>query len=61
LKNVAEARRSQGDNANEPDPAWENCERLLDQGKTPELLSVLALLNELGLKLSVTAKEELPV
>jgi DNA-binding phage protein len=61
LKNVAEARRSQGDNANEPDPAWENCERLLDQGKTPELRSVLALLNELGLKLSVTAKEELPV
>jgi DNA-binding phage protein len=51
LKNVAEARRSQGDNANEPDPAWESCDQLLDQGKTPELLSVLALLNELGLKL----------
>jgi hypothetical protein len=27
--------------ANEPDPAWENCERLLDHGKTPELFSVL--------------------
>jgi DNA-binding phage protein len=61
LKNVAEARRNRVDNSNEPDPAWENCYRLLDQGKTPELLSVLALLNELGLKLSVTAKEELPV
>jgi DNA-binding phage protein len=61
LKNVAEARRSRVDNSNEPDPAWENCDRLLDQGKTPELRSVLALLNELGLKLSVTAKEELPV
>jgi DNA-binding phage protein len=61
LKNVAEARRIRVDNANEPDPAWENCDQLLDQGKTPELLSVLALLNELGLKLSVTAKEELPV
>jgi DNA-binding phage protein len=61
LKNVAEARRIRVDNAKEPDPAWESCDRLLDQGKTPELLSVLALLNELGLKLSVTAKEELPV
>jgi DNA-binding phage protein len=61
LKNVAEARRSRVDNPNELDPAWENCDRLLDQGKTPELLSVLALLNELGLKLSVTAQEELPV
>jgi probable addiction module antidote protein len=61
LKNVAEARRSQVDNPNEPDLAWENFYRLLDQGKTPELSSVLALLNELGLKLSVTAKEELPV
>jgi DNA-binding phage protein len=47
--------------ANAPNPAWENCDRLLDQGKTPELRSVLVLLNELGLKLSVTAKEELPV
>jgi DNA-binding phage protein len=61
LKNVAEARRIRVGNSNELDPAWENCDRLLDQGKTPELRSVLALLNELGLKLSVTAKEELPV
>jgi DNA-binding phage protein len=30
LKNVAEAQRSRVDNANEPDPAWENCYRLLD-------------------------------
>jgi DNA-binding phage protein len=61
LKNVAEARRNRVDNSNEPDSAWENCYRLLDQGKTPELSAILALLNELGLKLSVTAKEELPV
>lgn len=61
LKNVAEARRSRVDNTNESEPVWETRYRLLDQGKTPELLSVLALLNELGLKLSVTAKEELPV
>jgi hypothetical protein len=47
--------------ANKPDPAWENCYRLFDQGKTPELLSVLALPNEISLKLSVTAKKELPV
>jgi DNA-binding phage protein len=61
LINVAKARRSLVDNFNEPDPAWENCDRLLDQGKTPELSAILALLNELSLKLSVTAKEELPV
>jgi DNA-binding phage protein len=61
LKNVSKARRSRVDNSNEPDPAWENCDQLLDQGKTPELSAILALLNELGLKLSVTAKEELPV
>jgi DNA-binding phage protein len=30
LKNVAEARRNRVDNSNEPDPAWENCYRLLD-------------------------------
>jgi DNA-binding phage protein len=61
LKNVAEARRSQVDSSNEPNPAWENCYRLLDQGKTPELLEIASLLNELGLKLSVTAEEELPI
>jgi DNA-binding phage protein len=61
LKNVAEARRNQVNNSNKPDPAWENFYRLLDQGKTPELPAILALLSELGLKLSVTAKEELPV
>jgi DNA-binding phage protein len=61
LKNVAEARRNRVEHANESDPVWETCHRLLDQGKTPELLAILALLNELGLKLSVTAKEELPV
>jgi DNA-binding phage protein len=61
LKNVAEARRNRVDNSNESDPVWETCYRLLDQGKTPELSAILALLNELGLKLSVTAKEELPV
>jgi DNA-binding phage protein len=61
LNNVAEARRSRVDNFNELDPVWENCDRLLDQGKTPELLEIAALLNELGLKLSVTAKEEQPV
>jgi DNA-binding phage protein len=61
LKNVAEARRNRVDNSNEPNPALENFYQLLDQGKTPELLEIAALLNELGLKLSVTAKEELPV
>ncbi len=61
LKNVAEARRNRVDNSSEPDPAWENCYQLLDQGKTPELLAILSLLNDLGLKLSVTPKQILPV
>jgi DNA-binding phage protein len=61
LKNVAESCRNRVDNSSEPDPAWDNFYRLLDQGKTPELSAILALLNELGLKLSVAAKQELPV
>lgn len=58
LKNVAEAHRSRIDDYNKPDSAWENCYRLLEQGKTPELSAIAALLNELGLKLSISVKEE---
>ena len=52
LKNVAEARRSQIDSE------WEKCYQSLDRGEIPGLLSLAELLNGLGLKLSVTVKEE---
>ncbi|NJM75671.1 MAG: transcriptional regulator [Acaryochloridaceae cyanobacterium RU_4_10] len=61
LKNAAEARRNRVGHSSEQDPVWENYDQLLHQGKTPELLSILVLLDELGLKLSVTAKDELTV
>ncbi len=58
LKNVAEARRSLIDASNEPNSDWENCYQLLAQGEVPGLLVISRLLNGLGLKLSVTVKEE---
>jgi probable addiction module antidote protein len=58
LKNVAEAHRHLTDTANEFDSDWENCYQLLVQGKTPELSAIAALLSKLGLKLSVTVKQE---
>jgi DNA-binding phage protein len=57
LKNVAEARRSQIVSANETDSAWEYCYQTLTQGKPPDFIFIASLLNELGLKLSVTVKE----
>lgn len=58
LKNVAEARRSLIDASIETDSDWENCYQLLAQGETPRLLTIAALLSELGLKLSVTVKQD---
>ncbi|MBW4659890.1 MAG: transcriptional regulator [Drouetiella hepatica Uher 2000/2452] len=56
LKNVAEARRSLIDAANVAD--WENCYQLLAQGETLGLPAIALLLSQLGLKLSVTVKQE---
>lgn len=58
LKNVAEARRSLTNVVNEPDLDWENCYQLLGQGKTPTLKAIATILDKLGLKLSVTVKQE---
>lgn len=58
LKNVAEARTNLVDAANEPDSDWEHCYQLLAQGETPTLQAIATLLNKIGLKLSVTVKQE---
>ncbi|MGK7928045.1 MAG: DNA-binding protein [Spirulina sp.] len=52
LKNVAEAQKSQ------IEFNLENFYRSLDRNEIPELLRIAKLLNALGLKLSVTIKEE---
>jgi DNA-binding phage protein len=59
LRNVAEARRNlidATDTTNEPDCDWKNCYQLLVQEKTPDFLLIAKLLNELGLRPSVTIK-----
>jgi DNA-binding phage protein len=58
LKNVAEARRSLASTPNESDASWEMCYQLLSQGEVPGILLISKLLNSLGLKLSVTVKDE---
>lgn len=58
LKNVAEARRSTASTPDEPDANWETCYRLLSQGEVPGILLISKLLNSLGLKFSVTVKDE---
>jgi DNA-binding phage protein len=52
LKNVAEA------HSNESDADWEDCYQLLAKGETPTLQAIALLLSKLGLKLSVTVKQE---
>lgn len=58
LKNVAEARRSKASTPNESDANWDTCYQLLSQGEVPGILLISKLLNSLGLKLSVTVKDE---
>lgn len=58
LKNVAEARRSTASTPDESDINWETCYQLLSQGEVPGILLISKLLNSLGLKLSVTLKDE---
>jgi len=58
LKNMAEARRNLIKAANGPDLDWEDCYQLLAQGETPTLQVIALLLSKLGLKLSVTVKQE---
>ena len=58
LKNVAEARRSLSSSPTEPNVSWDTCYQLLSQGDAPGILLILKLLSSLGLKLSVTVKDE---
>ena len=58
LKNIAEARRSLASPSDEPDTIWDTCYQLLSQGEVPGILLISSLLNSLGLKLSVTVKDE---
>lgn len=61
LKNVAEARRQSVETSQKTDADWEKCYHLLEQSQMPALPTLLVLLSELGLKLSVTVKQEQPV
>ncbi|NEP13026.1 MAG: transcriptional regulator [Symploca sp. SIO2C1] len=58
LKNVTEARKSLIEASNEPNSDLKNYYQLLSQEEVPRLPVIARLLNELGLKLSVTVKEE---
>jgi DNA-binding phage protein len=58
LKNVAEARRHLVNDSPESDADWEHCYQLLARGETTSLQAIALLLNKLGLKLSVTVKQE---
>lgn len=60
LKNVAEARRRSVDTSMKSDVEWEKCCHLLEQSKMPALPMLLMLFRELGLKLTVTVKQEQP-
>jgi DNA-binding phage protein len=61
LRNIAEARRDLIGTSHDSDADWEQCYQLLAQRKVLELTAIAALLNELGLKLSVTVREDQPV
>ena len=58
LKNVAEARRGLVDVSADLDADWENCYQLLVEGESPPLQAIATLLSQLGLKLSVTVRQE---
>lgn len=60
LKNVAEARRRLVDTSQKSDVDWEKCYHLLEQSQMSALPMLLMLLSELGLKLTVTVKQEQP-
>jgi len=61
LKNVAEARRASVDSSFESNISWEKCYQTLSHSEMPAFPTLLILRNELGLKLSVTVKQEQPV
>lgn len=61
LRNVAEARRTLPESTQKINADWEECYQTLKRSEMPALPTLLTLLSELGLKLSVTVKQEQPV
>jgi DNA-binding phage protein len=57
LKNVAEARRNLSDSP-QVTAMTESCYQELTSGRLPELPAIALFLSEVGLKLSVTVKED---
>lgn len=61
LRNVAEARRTSPDSSQKINADWEKCYQSLKHSEMPALPTLLTLLSELGLRLSVTVKQEQPI
>lgn len=60
LRNVAEAQESLTDRSNNDQFDWKEYSQLFSNQEPTELLAIVALLNQLGLKLSVTVKTKQP-
>ena len=58
LKHVAEARREMVTPVDQLDTNWDTYHRLIAKGEVPGFLLIANLLNNLGLKLSVTVRGE---
>lgn len=58
LKNVSEARKGLVTTSGNSDPNWDACYQLISQGDIPGFPLIAKLLNSLGLKLSVTVRED---
>lgn len=56
LKDVAEAQKDRSHEADSNIADWETCYQRLTETKTPELPTLIKLLNQLGLQLSVVSK-----
>ena len=60
LKNVAEAQKDLVNYGNNHQFNWERYSQISSDQEPIELLAIVALLNQLGLKLSVTVRENQP-
>jgi len=58
LKNVAEARRDIGHTSDSSNASWETYYQLISRGEIPNIHLISTLLHDLGLKLSVTVRDE---
>lgn len=58
LKNVSEARQDLASTTDALNASWETCYQLLSRGEVPGIILVSSLLHDLGLKLSVTVRDE---